>query len=111
MWFNKSVAIGYAAGQYKEEATKKVGKDGRTQVVLKEADMKMEEKLAIAAEENFAAKIIVTVRKWLGDEGLEKTEVQSNNSTEEISTSQKITPEKVQLEATPGLEAVKEGVR
>ena len=97
--------------QNKEEATKKVGKDGRTQVVLKEADMKMEEKLAIAAEENFAAKIIVTVRKWLGDEGLEETEVQSNNSTEEISTSQKITPEKVQLEATPGLEAVKEGVR
>jgi len=107
--------------QNKEEASKKVEKDGRTQVVLKEAEMTTQEKLEIAAEESIAAKLIVTVRKWLGDEGLRNLEVQSNSSSpaEEISKSQKIksdsnslSKEKVQLDATPGLEAVKEeGVR
>ena len=107
--------------QNKEEASKKVEKDGRTQVVLKEAEMTTQEKLEIAAEESTAAKLIVTVRKWLGDEGLRNLEVQSNSSSpaEEISKSQKIqsdskssSKEKVQLDATPGLEAVKEeGVR
>ena len=107
--------------QNKEEASKKVEKDGRTQVVLKEAAMTTQEKLEMAAEESTAAKLIVTVRKWLGDEGLRNLEVQSNSSSpaEEISKSQKIisdskslSKEKVQLDATPGLEAVKEeGVR
>jgi len=107
--------------QNKEEASKKVEKDGRTQVVLKEAEMTTQEKLEIAAEESIAAKLIVTVRKWLGDEGLRNLEVQSNSSSpaEEISKSQKIqsdskssSKEKVQLDATPSLEAVKEeGVR
>ena len=107
--------------QNKEEASKKVEKDGRTQVVLKEAEMTTQEKLEIAAEESTAAKLIVTVRKWLGDEGLRNLEVQSNSSSpaEEISKSHKIksdssslSKEKVQLDATPGLEAVKEeGVR
>ena len=107
--------------QNKEEASKKVEKDGRTQVVLKEAEMTTQEKLEIAAEESTAAKLIVTVRKWLGDEGLRNLEVQSNSSSpaEEISKSQKIqsdskssSKEKVQLDATPSLEAVKEeGVR
>ena len=107
--------------QNKEEASKKVEKDGRTQVVLKEAEMTTQEKLEMAAEESTAAKLIVTVRKWLGDEGLRNLEVQSNSSSpaEEISKSQKIqsdskssSKEKVQLDATPGLEAVKEeGVR
>lgn len=107
--------------QNKEEASKKVEKDGRTQVVLKEAEMTTQEKLEMAAEESIAAKLIVTVRKWLGDEGLRNLEVQSNSSSpaEEISKSQKIqsdskslSKEKVQLDATPGLEAVKEeGVR
>jgi len=107
--------------QNKEEATKKVEKDGRTQVVLKEAAMTTQEKLEIAAEESTAAKLIVTVRKWLGDEGLRNLEEQSNlkSPAEEISKSQKIqsdskssSKEKVQLDATPSLEAVKEeGVR
>ena len=107
--------------QNKEEASKKVEKDGRTQVVLKEAEMTTQEKLEMAAEESIAAKLIVTVRKWLGDEGLRNLEVQSNSSSpaEEISKSQKIqsdskssSKEKVQLDATPSLEAVKEeGVR
>ena len=107
--------------QNKEEASKKVEKDGRTQVVLKEAEMTTQEKLEMAAEESTAAKLIVTVRKWLGDEGLRNLEVQSNSSSpaEEISKSQKIqsdskssSKEKVQLDATPSLEAVKEeGVR
>jgi len=102
--------------QNQEEASKKVEKDGRTQVVLNEAEMTTQEKLAIAAEESIAAKLIVTVRKWLGDEGLKNLEVQSNSQAAEISTSQKIQSnskptEKVHLDATPSLEAVKEGVR
>ena len=102
--------------QNQEEASKKVEKDGRTQVVLKDAEMTTQEKLAIAAEESIAAKLIVTVRKWLGDEGLKNLEVQSNSQAAEISTSQKIQSnskptEKVHLDATPSLEAVKEGVR
>jgi len=101
--------------QNQEEASKKVEKDGRTQVVLKDAEMTTQEKLAIAAEESIAAKLIVTVRKWLGDEGLKNLEAQSNSQAVEISTSQKIQSdsksEKVHLDATPSLEAVKEGVR
>jgi len=100
--------------QNKEEASKKVEKDGRTQVLLKDAELTNEEKLTIAAEENVAAKIIVTIRKWLGDEGLRNLEVQSNSQKPEISKSQSdsksVSSEKVQLDATPGLEAVKEGV-
>jgi len=101
--------------QAKEEASKKVEKDGRTHVILKDPDLTTEEKLTIAAEENISAKIIVTIRKWLGDEGLRNLEVQSNSQTPEISKSQSdsksVSSEKVQLDATPGLEAVKEGVR
>ena len=100
--------------QNKEEASKKVEKDGRTQVLLKDAELTNEEKLTIAAEENVAAKIIVTIRKWLGDEGLRNLEVQSNSQKPEISKSQSdsksVSSEKVQFDATPGLEAVKEGV-
>jgi len=99
----------------REEASKKVEKDGRTQVLLKDSKLTTQEKLEIAAEESTAAKIIVKVRKWLGDEGLRNLEVQSNSQTLEISKSQKIksdsNSEKGQLESTPGLEAVKEGVR
>jgi len=102
--------------QNQEEASKKVEQDARTQVVLKEAEMTTQEKLETAAEESIAAKMIVTVRTWLGDEGLKNLEVQQSNSqAAEISTSQKIQSdsksEKVQLDATPSLEAVKEGVR
>ena len=85
-----------------------------TQVLLKDAELTNEEKLTIAAEENVAAKIIVTIRKWLGDEGLRSLEVQSNSQIPETSKSQSdsktVSSEKLQIDATPGLEAVKEGV-
>merc|ERR1711990_919071 len=78
--------------QNQEEASKKVEKDGRTQVVLKDAEMTTQEKIAIAAEESIAAKLIVSARKWLGDEGLRNLEVQSNSQAPaaEISKSPKI---------------------
>ena len=102
--------------QNREEASKKVEKDERTQVLLKEAEMSVEDKLAIAEEEESpAAKIIVSIRRWLGDEGFKGQENKSNSETtgnkashQSQSNSKSYNTKTLEQESTPGLEAVKE---